>query len=92
MIITDGTHLVSDSSEDELHIFAKEKLAFKPEWYQVPKSRPANSHEHWHRHYDLTTPKAVTRALAAGAQKVTGFELLRRAWWSDYKWRQRNGN
>jgi len=67
-ILTDGTHLVSDESDEELHEFAA-KLGLKRRWYQDKASRP---------HYDLMSRNAVRRAIDAGAILVTGRELLRR--------------
>lgn len=72
MIITDGTHLVSTESEEELHLFAR-KMGLKRQWYQNHPQHP---------HYDLTTKRATERAYQHGAKKVTGFELLRNAWWA----------
>lgn len=57
MIFTDGTHLVSDTSEEELHAFAQH-IGLKRKWYQKG-------------HYDMTAPWRVHRAVAAGA-KLTG--------------------
>lgn len=73
MIITDGVHLVSTISEEELHNFAA-SLGFPRRWYQI------NSRKHGH--YDLTTKNAVRRALAAGAKKLTAAELVKLAWWA----------
>ena len=72
MIITDGVHLVSTESEDELHRFAQ-RMGLKRSWYQNHPRHP---------HYDLTTKRAVERAYQQGAQKVTGFDILRQAWWA----------
>lgn len=58
MVYTDGVHLVADSLR-ELHAFAH-SLGLRGEWFQG-KRRP---------HYDLTTPRALARALANGAQMV----------------------
>lgn len=69
MIITDGVHLVSTESEDELHEFA-EKLGLKREWYQKHNRHP---------HYDLTTKRAAARALALGAKKVGTLYLIQHA-------------
>ena len=71
MIYTDHMgHLVSDTSLDELHAFAN-RLGLRRQWFQgLP--------EHRHPHYDLTTPKARSRALNAGAVLVDPRQLLRR--------------
>lgn len=66
-ILTDGTHLVSDTSLQELHTFAMEKLHFHMEWFQDKPGRP---------HYDLTTYMALGRAMHNGAKLVTPRELL----------------
>ncbi len=42
MIYTDGVHLISDSSLDELHAFA-EKIGLKKEWFQDKRFK----------HYDI---------------------------------------
>jgi len=61
-------HMVSDTSEEELHAFAA-SLGLKRQWAQLrPKSSAA--------HYDLTATK---RALAVklGAVEITSRELVR---------------
>jgi hypothetical protein len=68
MILTDGVHLVSDTSLEELHAFAQ-SMSLKRYWFQVHRSHP---------HYDLTTARASERALQYGAIRVTGRELVRR--------------
>lgn len=73
-ILTDGTHLVSTKSEQELHDFAH-KMGLRREWYQN-KNGAAR-----HPHYDLTTAQAVRRAIDKGALKVGEQELMKRAWW-----------
>jgi hypothetical protein len=77
MIITDGIHLASTENEEELHAFAA-KMGFKREWFQCHSHHPKRTRPH----YDLTTPRAVKRAITAGAQKVTGIYLLRNSWWA----------
>lgn len=67
MICTDGVHLISTDSLEELHDFAIHKMKFKKEWFQ------------WHTvypHYDLTTSKAKQRALKEGAVLIEGTELV----------------
>ena len=61
MILTDGTHLVSDQSEEELHAFAK-KIGLKLCWYQ-------------RFHYDLTSKRKFEKAISAGAILVTSREV-----------------
>lgn len=68
MILTDGIHLISDQSRDELHRFATGKLGFKRSWFQEHPVHP---------HYDLTTPNARKRAIAAGAKLVDAVEIVR---------------
>jgi hypothetical protein len=60
MIYTDGTHLVSDISDAELHRFAR-KIGLKREWFQDKKGHP---------HYDLTTERKANSALLHGAKKI----------------------
>ena len=63
MLWTDGVHLVSDTSLDELHEFAA-RIGLKREWYQKG-------------HYDMTAPWRIRRALKAGA-KLTGPRVIAR--------------
>jgi hypothetical protein len=42
-------------------------------WFQIHASRI---------HYDLTTPRAVKRAISAGATRVTAKFLLKNSWWA----------
>ena len=72
MIITDGVHVVSTDSEDELHKFAR-KVGLKRQWYQNHPRHP---------HYDIISPRLLQRAYALGAEKVEGFDILKRAWWA----------
>lgn len=72
MIITDGVHLVSTESEEELHVFAR-RIGLKRCWYQNHARHP---------HYDLTTERKRQTAYRAGAEKVQGFDILKRAWWA----------
>jgi len=57
MIITDGVHLISTTSLDELHAFAVQKLGFKKTWLHETPGRP---------HYDLTTPNAKKERYVQG--------------------------
>lgn len=62
-------HMVSDTSEEELHAFAA-RLGLKREWAQLrPKASAA--------HYDLT-PRRRTLAVKLGAVEVSGRELAAR--------------
>ena len=63
------SHMVSDTSEEELHAFAA-KLGLKREWAQL---RPQVSAAH----YDITPAKREL-ALRLGAVAVTSRELARR--------------
>ncbi len=73
MILVDNKgHMVSSKNENELHFFAK-KIKLKRKWYQNKNKHP---------HYDLTTKRAITRALEAGAIKVSTKELIISAWWN----------
>ena len=68
MILTDGTHLVSDRSFHELHSFAA-SLSIPPHWFQ----------RHRIPHYDLLGPRRPVQALGAGALAVSTRELVCRA-------------
>lgn len=61
MILTDGIHLVSDTSLQELHEFAR-KIGLKRHWFQRGKSRR-------HPHYDLFRGMHG-KAMEAGAHLV----------------------
>lgn len=67
MIIFDGVHLASDSSEGELHAFAK-KVGLKRTWYQSKRELS---------HYDVLGIKKA-RVIAAGAELVSNRELIKR--------------
>lgn len=72
MILIDKIgHMVATESEEELHAFAR-KLGLKYRWYQSSR----------HPHYDLTTQRIINKAIIYGAELVTPFEIMRRAWWS----------
>lgn len=74
-IYTDGVHLVSDASLDELHAFAR-RMGLKLEWFQdKAKGTPM-----YHPHYDLTTKRASLRAEANGAAAVSPRELVKAMW------------
>lgn len=63
------SHMVSDTSEDELHAFAT-RIGLKRSWFQGrPKASAA--------HYDLT-PSRRARAVALGAVEVSSRELVAR--------------
>lgn len=76
MIITDGIHLTSTTSEDELHQFAQ-GMGLKRAWFQ---NRNAATQ---HPHYDLTTCKAKARALAAGAKMVSSYNIIYDSYWTN---------
>lgn len=64
-VYTDGIHLVGDTL-DELHAFAR-AMGLKRAWFQNHKRHP---------HYDLTTKRAVNRAILEGAACVGGEKVL----------------
>lgn len=67
MILTDGCHLVSDESVQELRAFAR-TTGLPPRWFQ----------DHRYPHYDLFG-HMPHRAMAAGAIFVTTRQLVRHA-------------
>lgn len=69
MILTDGTHLISDTSEEELHEFWN-YLGFKRSWFQDGK----------YPHYDLTTKNAYKKALNAGAVQCPPRNIILKHW------------
>lgn len=64
MILTDGIHLVSDASLDELHDFAT-RIGLKREWFQCD-------------HYDITSRRFLQAVYQAGAQQVSTREVAQR--------------
>lgn len=67
MILTDGVHLISDSSEAELHEFAA-SIGLKRCWFRNKKRRRP--------HYDLTSVRKATVAFRAGAIRVSSREIV----------------
>lgn len=67
MILTDGVHLASTASEQELHRFAQ-AIGLKREWFQ-PGDLP---------HYDMLSDSVCRRAAARGLTVVDTKELVRR--------------
>lgn len=67
MILTDGIHLVSDTSLRELHAFAQ-NIGVRRRWFQ----------DHRIPHYDLWGSKR-RRAILARVQRLSTRELIRRA-------------
>lgn len=67
MILTDGVHLISDKSLDELHDFAA-SMGLKRHWFQGKNKG--------HPHYDLTTASASLRARTKGATLVSTHEII----------------
>lgn len=65
MILTDGVHLISNYSIEELHSFA-EDMGLKREWFQEKRIL----------HYDLTTTRAKNRAIEMGAILVSSREIV----------------
>lgn len=77
-------HMVSTSSADELHNFAR-ALGLKREWYQTP------GHGENHSHYDLTTVRMRRKAVRFGAEPVEPEMINKRAWWATWtseEWKQ----
>ena len=67
MILTDGVHLVSDTSLEELHEFAI-GIGLKRHFFQVHRNHP---------HYDLTASMRG-KAIWRGVYIVSSKELVRR--------------
>lgn len=65
-IFTDGVHLVSDKSVEELHEFAQ-RIGMKREWFQDKPREP---------HYDMTVLWRARRAEAFGATLVSTKEII----------------
>lgn len=70
-ILTDGVHLISDKSVDELHAFAQ-RIGLKRCWYQGMRKR--------HPHYDLTTENKLQQAIQAGARQVKSSDVVKALW------------
>ena len=70
MILTDGVHLVSDMSPQELHDFAR-RIGLKRHWFH--RTRTAHL-----PHYDLMS-RMKEKAIQAGAELVDRKELVQRA-------------
>ena len=68
MILTDGTHLMSDESTEELHQFAN-SIGLRRSWFQDDRLHP---------HYDLTTRRMANKAILCDAVKVSPRELVRK--------------
>src|SRR4029079_5049014 len=66
----DWCHMVSDTSEEELHAFAA-RIGCQRSWFQGPPRHRA--------HYDLT-PSRRARAVALGAVEVTSRDLVQRTY------------
>jgi len=69
VILTDGVHLVSDQSLEELHAFAARIGLTRRRFHGVRRRPP-------HPHYDLKAFRG--RALVYGAREVETRDLLRR--------------
>lgn len=61
------SHFVADT-EEELHAFAR-AIGLKRRWYQEKGILS---------HYDLTTPRAMQRAAAAGAIEISPKEIVKK--------------
>ncbi len=66
MIYTDGVHLISTTSPEELHKFAQ-GIGLQREWYQ----------DHRHPHYDILNDQIRRKALREGAKLVDRKHLVR---------------
>jgi hypothetical protein len=64
-------HMVSDTSIEELHGFAR-VLGLRREWFQNK-----GNDKFWIPHYDLTTPNSRLRAKSAGATEVDPLEITK---------------
>jgi len=67
MIYTDGVHLVTTGSIEDLHSFAA-GIGLKREWFQ----------EHRHPHYDILSRKIRSNALRNGAILIDKKTLVRK--------------
>ena len=65
-IYTDGIHLISCSSEEELHLFAR-RGGIKRVWFHASKNKP---------HYDLLREDVKAAVLEAGAIQVSSREIV----------------
>lgn len=66
LIYTDGIHLISSESLEELHAFAR-RIGLPPRWlHNSPR----------HPHYDLLTADAREAAIRAGAQVRSARQLV----------------
>ena len=77
MILTDGTHLVSDTDLDELHRFAS-LIGLKRCWLHGNRWRWFYGSRQRHPHYDLTTARMARKAERVGATRVPRRVLVRR--------------
>jgi len=66
VILTDGIHLVSDESKQELYDFAK-RMGLKECWFH---------RKGYLSHYDLTSESKVKKAISMGAVFVKGKDLI----------------
>lgn len=67
MIYTDGVHMISDQSINELHEFAA-GLGINKCWFE-------NKRNKGHPHYDIT-PAQAEAAVAAGAVQVSSRKIV----------------
>ncbi|WP_198850843.1 DUF4031 domain-containing protein [Alicyclobacillus sp. SO9] len=66
MLYTDGIHLISDTSVDELTRFGEE-LGLKREWIHWTPGRP---------HFDLINEEIRSKAIRAGAKRTHRREFV----------------
>lgn len=76
MIFTDGVHLISDQSLDELHTFA-DSMGLRRCWFQGGKRR--------HPHYDLTSKPKLEMAIVYGARLVKTKNLIKISLTADWR-------
>lgn len=68
MIFTDGIHMISDRSIDELHAFAW-SMDLKRCWFHNPRGRRRP-------HYDLTRKGALDAAIEHGVVGISPLDLV----------------
>jgi hypothetical protein len=69
MIFTDGVHVVSDATLDELHSFA-DKAGLSRKWFQDSPKHP---------HYDVTTERMKKKVVKLGAALVSPVQVILKA-------------
>lgn len=67
MIYTDGIHMISSTSLEELHQFATNQLGLPHRWFHPSPNHP---------HYDLLTKESLQAAIENGAKRVRPREIV----------------